>query len=100
MTKDNISEIGIDKLERIYIKPEMKRFTLIYRTATAVHWDNGGFFLYSPKPKEWSYFDWYKHILGVVKTECNCKLILTDKTNWSNIPIELRGKIEGLHLEP
>ena len=91
--KDNIIEIGIDKLDRLFIKPEKETFPLIYRTATEVHWDEKGNFLYSPKPKEWTYFDWYKQIVGVVETECNCKLLLTDKTRWSNIPTELKQQI-------
>ena len=93
IAKDNITEIGIDTLERLYIKPEKEKFTLIYRTATEVHWDDKGNFLYSPKPKDWTYFDWYKQIVGVVETECNCKLLLTDKTKWSNIPAELKRQI-------
>ena len=93
MTTDKIIEIGIDSLDRLYIMPETKRFALIYRTATEVHWDNNQFFLYSPKPREWSYFDWFRHIISVVESECNCKLILTDKTNWVNIPEQLRTQI-------
>lgn len=48
MTIDKILEIGIDDKERLFIKPDKERFTLIYRTATEVHWDNNGLFLYSP----------------------------------------------------
>ena len=95
MKKDNILEIGIDDKERLLIKPEKERFTIIYRTATEVHWDNNGFFLYSPKPRDWTYFDWYKHITNVTEIECNCKLILTDKTRWINIPNELKEQING-----
>ena len=93
--KDNISEIGIDSQERLYIKPEKEKFTLIYRTATEVHWDDKGNFLFSPKPKEWTYFDWYRQIIGVVETECNCKLLLTDKTIWVNVPNDLKAQIIG-----
>lgn len=52
MTIDKILEIGIDNKERLFIKPDKERFSLIYRTATEVHWDNNGLFLYSPKPKD------------------------------------------------
>lgn len=93
MKTDNILEIGIDDKDRLYIKPEKERFTQIYRTATEVHWDNGNFFLYSPKPREWTYFDWFKHMITVIETECNCKLILTGKTIWTNIPSELKKQI-------
>ncbi len=93
MTIDKILEIGIDDKERLFIKPDKERFTLIYRTATEVHWDNNGLFLYSPKPREWTYFDWFRHITGVAETECNCKLVLTDQTLWTNISDKLKKQI-------
>jgi hypothetical protein len=62
MTTDNIFEIGIDNRERLFIKPEKARFTLVYRTATEIHWDNNGHFLYSPRPRVWTYFDWLKKL--------------------------------------
>ncbi len=93
MKIDKILEIGIDDKERLFIKPAREHFTLIYRRATEVHWDNNGFFLYSPKPREWTYFDWFRHITGVTETKCNCKLILTDVTEWTNVSDELKQKI-------
>ncbi|MBC5864664.1 hypothetical protein [Flavobacterium turcicum] len=92
METDNIIEIGIDNIERLYIKPEKVKFTLIYRTATEVHWDNENHFLYSPKPKNWTYVDWYKHII-IVAEDCNCKLIITEKTKWENISEKLKTEI-------
>lgn len=90
---DNIIEIGIDEKERLFVKPEKATFPLIYRTATEVHWDDKYNFLFSPKPNEWKYLDWYKQIIGVVETECNYKLKLTDKTKWTNIPDNLKKQI-------
>lgn len=93
MSIDKILEIGIDEKERLIIKPDKEHFTLIYRTATEVHWDNNGLFLYSPKPREWTYFDWFRHITRVTEMECNCKLILTNETKWTNIFDELKRQI-------
>ena len=98
MITDNVHEIGIDNLGRLYIKPKTERFTLICRTATEIHWDNEQLFLYAPKPREWSYFDWYIHIVGVVENECNCKLILTGDTIWVNISKEFKNQIEDFKL--
>jgi len=93
MNKDIISEIKIDSQERLCIKPKEEKFTLIYRTATEVHWDNKDNFLYSSKPKDWTYLDWYKHIINVVETECNCKLKLSNETVWKNVEEELKTEI-------
>lgn len=97
MTTDKILEIGIDDQQRLFIKPEKERFNLIYRAVTEISWDNNGLFLYSPKPREWTYFDWFRQIINVVETECNCKLILTDKTIWANISDELKQHLTEYH---
>ncbi len=95
MKFDYITEIGIDEMERLYIKPHKEHFSLVWRIATEVHWDDKGLFLYSLKPKEWSYLTWYKHIVGVAETGVNCKLLLTPETKWINIPEELKNQIVG-----
>lgn len=92
MIVDNIIEIRIDEGGRLIIKPEKERFDHIYREAAEVHYDSTHLFLYSPRPREWTYFDWYKHIISVVEGG-NCKLLLTDNTAWINIPDELKKQI-------
>jgi hypothetical protein len=89
---DNIQEIRIDESGRLCITPEKENFAYIYRTAMEVHWDEKGLFLYSPKPREWSYFDWYVQILAAAK-DGSCQLYLTDKTFWVNIPASLKEQI-------
>ncbi|WP_365335452.1 hypothetical protein [uncultured Mucilaginibacter sp.] len=49
--------------------PCKKQFTLIWRSATEVHWNYMESYLYSPKPIEWSYFNCYKHIETVIADE-------------------------------
>ena len=93
MTTDNIIEVGIDNKERIYIKPETRDFEFIWRDASEVGWDDKKKVLYSPKPKEWTYFDWYRQIIMATKGEYGCQLLLTDKTEWINIPDELKQQI-------
>lgn len=90
---DEITEIAIDENERLLIKPKHTKFTLIYRTATEIHWDEKLSALYSPKPIEWNYLDWYHHIIKVAEVECNTKLILTARTVWTNIQDDLKKKI-------
>ncbi len=92
MNTDNILEIGIDAKQQVFVKPEKERFVLIYTTTTGVHWDNDGLFLYYA-PVEWSDFESFRHILSVTETECNCKLLITEQTIWTNIPESLKKKI-------
>lgn len=91
--QDEIIEIGIDDKGRLFLKPKNESFSLIYRSASEIHWDNTGRFLYTPKPREWDYYDWYRHLTDVINTECNCKLFLTRRTTWTNIPKDLKTQI-------
>lgn len=95
MEEDEIIEIGIDKKERLYLKPQSKKFPYIYREAAEVNWEPTGNFLYSPKPREWSYLDWYKHMVDVAALQ-SCELFITNNTRWINIPKDLRAKIKQL----
>lgn len=93
MEQDRITKVEIDDSGRLHLKPEKSKFTLIYRTATEVHWDNQRLTLYSPKPRDWSYLDWFRHITQVAEKECFVKLELYEKTEWVNIPDDLKSKI-------
>lgn len=93
MTFDEIIEIRIDAAERLYLKPAKEDFKYIWRSAAEVHWDEKGGFLYSPKPREWSYFEWYAHIESVVGDEYGCRLQLAKEVKWSNIPENLKAEI-------
>lgn len=68
---------------------------MIWRAAVEVNWDNKGLFLYSLKPREWSYLDWYKHITGTIESEYKCILFLSENTEWVNIPPILKNQIKG-----
>ena len=91
--KDKIVQIEIDELGKFHVKPDFEKFTLIYRTATQVHWDKNKQTLYSPIPKDWDYLEWYKHIIKVAKTECFVELNISEKTIWLNIPDGLKKEI-------
>jgi len=92
MNKDKIKEIGIDALERLYVVPQVETFPYIYREAMEVHWDKNHKFLYAPKPRNWSRFDWFKQIISAAK-EQGCLLHICEETAWVNIPGELKSDI-------
>jgi hypothetical protein len=69
MNSEKISEIAIDDSGRLTVKPNKQKFELIYRSALEVHWDDKKECLYSPKPREWTYLDWYKQIISAVESE-------------------------------
>jgi hypothetical protein len=91
---DLILEIGIDKKERLYVKPENESYPTIFLEGVEVQWDDEGRFLYSPKPREWSYFDWFTHILSVADPVAD-SLMISEETKWKEIPEELKFRIEA-----
>ena len=93
MKTELIKAILIDESGRLCVFPENEKFNFIYRSAMEVHWDQESLFLYSPKPREWSYFDWYRQILAAVKSEYGYDLSITKETSFTNIPEFLKKAI-------
>ena len=88
--KDTIAEIAIDNEGRLRIVPSTNIYPKIHREAVEVNWDEAERFLYSPKPRDWSYLDWFKHIINTAGD-----LSLTPDTKWTNVPEELRRQAEA-----
>ena len=68
---------------------------MIYRAAIEVHWDEAMQCLYSPKPREWGYLQWFQQIVTGVESEYGYHLRLKPETEWVNIPNDLRLDIEN-----
>lgn len=100
MDSDTITEVTIDDLGRLCITPKNQKFPHIYRAAIEVNWDAKLGYLHSPKPREWTYLDWYKHIVSGVASEYGCSLRLNQATKWVNIPSGLRADIENWDRDP
>lgn len=94
METDAIAQVMIDDAERLCVTPAAQSFTMIYRAAIEVHWDNNLRCLYSPKPREWNYLQWFRHIITGVESECGCSLKLKSETQWKSVPPELQADIE------
>ena len=91
MKADPITQIGIDTQGRLFIKPASLTYPMIYREANGVQWNPQENQLFSDKPREWSYLDWFKQIINTADPE-GIDLEITNQTEWINIP-------EQLHLE-
>jgi hypothetical protein len=58
-----------------------------------VNWSQEGKFLYSPKPRGWSYWNWYKRIHAAAKIKYGICLVITESTKWVDIDDELKREI-------
>jgi hypothetical protein len=93
MTTDLIAEVGIDEQGRLYLRPCSASFPYIYREAVEVHWDPDRRHLYSPRPREWTYPQWFRHIVEAAALQ-SCDLRLTPATAWTNVPPDVRAEME------
>jgi len=92
MRTDAIKAIGIDDKGSLWVKPATATFPYIYREAMEVHWDAERVCLYSPKPREWTYIDWFRRIRDAAR-EQGVELTVETTTSWSNIEAALRQGI-------
>ena len=95
MRTDAIEAIGIDEKGSLWVKPATATFPYIYREAMEVSWDAERLRLYSPKPREWSYIDWFRRIRDAAR-EQGVELALQATTSWLNIEATLRQRISAL----
>lgn len=95
MRIEQIAEIAIDDAGRLCVTPSSASFRYIWREAMEVHWEPQGGFLYSPKPREWTYSDWFRQIAAAAR-EQGYPLQLSDSTVWRNIPASLKEEIQAL----
>jgi hypothetical protein len=65
-----------------------------------VYWDEPRKRLFSPKPREWSYVDWFNQVVWAAADEYGTWLRLTPKTAWTNVPDSVRAAIISAPLPP
>ncbi len=94
MNIDEITEVGIAEDGSLYVTPASARFPLIYREAMEVGWDVSARRLTTPKPREWSYVDWFRQIIRAARAQ-GVDLQLTRATKWTNVPCVLRREMEA-----
>lgn len=92
---EEIKEIGIDSIGRLYITPKQENFEFIWRYAAGVNWDKENLRLYAPVPtEEMTYFDWFRQIQLATQYEYGIILQVKEKTSWYNIPDTLKELIQ------
>jgi len=94
MRTDMIKEIGIDAEDRLYIEPRSSTFPFVYLEAMQVGWDSDLGRLFSPKPTEWSYVDWFRQLTAAAVLQ-GVRLRLSGSTRWRNIDPSMRQQIEA-----
>jgi hypothetical protein len=100
MVIDEILEVRIDADGKLLVRPQVHTFPHIYRAAMQVGWDPDNRTLFSPKPREWSYLQWFRQIVAAASDEYGVRLVIAPQTAWFNVPDTLRAEIEAERNQP
>jgi hypothetical protein len=93
MKTELIQEIGIDELDRVFVRPASKTFEQIYRAAMQIYWDRPKNRLHSPAAGEWTHLQWWMQIRDAAADEYGVQLVFAPHTIWSQVPAALRAEI-------
>lgn len=95
VTEEFVTEIEIDSEGRLLIKPAHSAFSDLYRAgAWGFRWEESTKRLVGPKPEEWLYTDWFRHIVTVIASQYGLALRLAPTATWISVSPELRQGIE------
>lgn len=92
VTVDTIKKVGIDEDGRLWVEPMREQFPFIYREAMDVSWDLAKKRLYSPRPREWTYANWFERIRKAAR-EQGVDLVLDYSTTWLGVDDNLRAAL-------
>lgn len=94
MNIEYIDEIEIDKDGKLHLKVRKNHYDMIYREAVGVYYNRKKRTLHSTTPTNWSYLEWFNHIVKTFNNFDNSKLVLADKVSFVNVPKSIKDSIE------
>jgi len=100
-----IAAISIDDNGRLLMRPARPGgridFNYIYRAAKGIQWNSETNSVVTPPPNERTYSDWFEQVCRGVLEEYGERLVLTPRTEWVNVPDDVRRDIlmRALRLE-
>ena len=86
MDTSRILKVAVLGDGRTAVFPESKKamFQYVYREAAGVYWEQKSGCFVSQSPGEWTPQQWYRHIIGIVKTGVGLKMVLTPETKYES----------------
>lgn len=91
-----ISKIEIAKNGEMFIvlaSGGKSHYHMIYREAAEVYWDEVRKGFKTPKPRQWTYKEWFEHVIKVA-ANCSIFLELSNKTRFINVPLSVIQEIK------
>lgn len=98
MRDETIAEVTMDEAGRLLLKPAETLFdTLHMAGAWGFRWDEPTGSLAIPLPKEWSYCDWFSHVVTIIGQEYDVHLTVGPQTKWISVPEAVRAELLALN---
>jgi hypothetical protein len=96
MQEELIAEVIMDESGRLLLKPATKLFDTLHMTgAWGFRWDGPTSSIAIPLPREWSYRDWFKHVVTIIGQEYDVHLTVGPQTKWVSVPEAVRAEIQS-----
>lgn len=93
MFEEEVVSVEIDSDGKLCVMPTSREFSYIYRAAREVGWDHARRCLLTPTPREWTHSQWFRQIVDAVAQEYGVRLVLTERTVWTNVADAMRAAI-------
>lgn len=96
MRDELIAEVALDDVGRLLLKPAQTLFDNLHTAgAWGFRWDAPTTSLAIPKPKEWTYRDWFEHVVRIIGSQYGVHLKVGPDTRWTAVPASVRDEIEA-----
>lgn len=97
MRDELISEVTVDDAGRMLLKPASTLFDDLHTAgAWGFRWDEPTQSLAIPRPKEWTYRDWFEHVVKIIASQYGVHLRVGAQTQWTAVPLPVREEIEDV----
>ena len=99
MRDEFIASVTLDEMGRLLLKPAETLFDDLHMAgAWGFRWDAPTSSLAIPLPKEWSYRDWFDHVVTIIGQEYEIHLKLGPRTAWTSVPLSVKRELEASHV--
>ena len=96
MRDELIAEVTMEETGRLLLKPAETLFDDLHMAgAWGFRWDAPKRSLAIPTPREWSYRDWFEHVVTIIRQQYGVHLKVGPLTQWAAVPSTVRDEIEA-----
>lgn len=96
MRDELIAAVTMDDAGRLLLRPAKTMFDDLHMAgAWGFRWDVATRSLAIPRPSEWSYRDWFDHVVTIIRQQYGVHLKLSPQTQWASVPSTVQEEIQA-----